>query len=141
MVIGIGVGAFVYVRHALNTVEQNRNKASKELDSIRPMPGSQFIRRGTIAKGSHGTVTDHYNSQASYESIREYYSEEFARLGWKLEHERKVNVRDQDVGAVELDFCKDGESAGLFFLRKQESSENITYTVGTSWGLGCGRKF
>lgn len=105
------------------------------------MPGSQFIRRGTIAKGSHGTVTDHYYSQASYESIRDYYRREFARLGWKFEQEKKVNVWDQDVGAVELDFCKDGESGGLFFLGRQKTSENITYTVGTSWGLGCSRKF
>ena len=139
------VGAVVlYSRSGITTIrrtQEAKQKATADLDQIKPMPGSFLVRRGGTAKGDHGTVTDHYRSEAKFESIRDYYVQEFQGLGWKFQGESKMLVRGEDVGAVELVFCKDGERADVFFVGKQQSAGNITYTVGTSWGLGCGGSF
>ncbi len=142
LILALIGGVVLYIRNGLATIKETqeaRVKATADLDQIKPMAGSVFVRRGSTASGEHGTVTDHYRSEANYESIRDYYLKEFNRLGWKSQGESKMLVRGQDVGAVELVFCKNGERADVFFVGSQETAGNITYTVGTGWGLGCGR--
>jgi len=142
LILALVGGVVLYVRSGITTIKritEAKEKATGDLDQIKPMSGSVFVRRGSTASGEHGTVTDHYRSEANYESIRDYYVKEFERLGWKSQGESRMLVRGEDVGAVEVVFCKNGERADLFFVGKQETAGKITYTIGTSWGLGCGR--
>jgi hypothetical protein len=150
----IAVGAFVaigllgalvlYAWSGITTIKKTheaKQRATAELDRFKPMPGSVFVRRGSTAGGEHGTVTDHYRTDANYESVRDYCLREFQRLGWEFHGESKMLVRGEDIGAFEIIFCKNSERANLYFVGKQETAGNITYTLGISWGLGCGRSF
>ena len=111
LAIGLIGSVSLYIRSAIKTigsVKEAKQRATEEIDQIKPMPDSLFVRRGSTASGEHGTVTDHYRSDAEYESIRDYYLQEFKRFGWKFQRESKMPVRGEDVGAVELVFCKNG---------------------------------
>lgn len=140
LIIALLGGVILYVRSGTTTImriQEAKRSATTELDQIKSPPGSVFVRRGTTASGEHGTVTDYYRSQQTYDGVRNHYVNEFERLGWKFEGENGVPVRGRDVGAIKLRFCKNGNSGNVFFVGKQETADNITYTVGTSWGLGC----
>jgi len=138
------IGALVlYVRSGVRSfsrTQEARQKANKDLDQFKPMPGSIFVRRATTASGEHGTVTDYYRSEDKREAIRSYYLQEFQQLGWRFQLESRIPLHGEDVGATELVFCKDNERAALFFVGAQQMSDNVTYTVGTSWGLGCAKQ-
>lgn len=138
LIAALGLGTAFYSRYVSSEIAANdriRAKAENELGPIKPMPSSNFIRHSFLSKGEHGDVEDSYRSQSSYESIRSYYDQEFANHGWKFQNEESLKIWGKDVGAKEVSYCKAGLRGYVYFVGAQETKENITYTVGISWGM------
>jgi hypothetical protein len=133
----VSLGTVFYVRYIRSEMAANnlmRAKAENELSPIKRMPSSNFIRHSFLSKGEHGDVEDSYRSQSSYESIRGYYDQEFANQGWKFQNEQSLKIWWKEVGVKEESYGNAGLQVYVYFVGAQETKENITYIVGTSWG-------
>jgi|ERR1051326_121058 hypothetical protein len=140
-IILAGAGAILYTRYVrlqTATTEQMKAESEKELGRITAMQESVFVRRDFLAKGEHGVVTDNYRSGLDSKMIRSYYDKEFLKNGWKFLKEENLPVWGKDIGAIQTSYCKRNLKGYIYLLGAQTTKENITYTLGISWGLdGC----
>jgi hypothetical protein len=90
-------------------------------------------------KGSHGVVSNIYQSDLSYELVRAHYEKELSERGWKFRSEDRLTSWGKDLGQTETVYCRGNQKAYIFWTGSDRTRENIRYTLGFSWGLGdCG---
>ena len=140
--IGIGVIVLVWLfvsgleLRAYRNSQRTKTELENELAQISAPSGATFIRHSVIMKGSHGTISNLYESELPYDLVRAHYDNELSKHGWKFQSVRRLTTWGKDLGQTETVYCRGNQKADIFWTGDDRTRENIRYALGFSWGHG-----
>ena len=106
------------------------------LNETQPPPGAKAVHDDTVMlRGSHALVGRDYSFNGTYEDIRKHYDKELRSKGWYFVEERKLKNWSQDFGERELNYCKQGIWANVFYNGSLATQRDSLYHVNVSSGL------
>ena len=139
LVVGLIVLVSVLVSiaelRAYRDSERTRVDVENELAQIPPPAAATFIRHDVVTKGSHGVVSNSYQSDLSYEQIRAHYDKELPKHGWIFREQHPLTFRGREVGQSETIYCKGTYAANIFFTGTEQANVGFRYGLNLSWGL------
>ncbi|SRR6266568_4445975 len=122
---------------AYRNSQRTKTELENELAQISAPSASTFIRHSVVMKGSHGVVSNIYQSDLPYELVRAHYDKELAGHGWTFRSVNRLTSWGKNLGQTETVYCRGNQKAYIFWTGTEKSMENIRYTLSFSWGLGA----
>ena len=108
-------------------------------EGIPAYPGATKLNeRGRTSKPTSAQVSYHYRSDASYDNLKRFYTENLTQLGWRLTGERELYNWGEKYGGRALDFSKGEYSLVIEYAGSRAEEKGWGYTISVAWG-GSGR--
>jgi hypothetical protein len=118
------------------TRAHSKEQLLTELNRIQLPPGAMAIHGDTvILKSTHALVGRAYSFNGTYEEIRAHYDAELRSKGWHFIEERKLKSWSEDLGERDLNYCKEGMWAEVFFRGNLAADGGSAYHLNVSSGL------
>jgi hypothetical protein len=117
----------------LSNHEPERLRQVRQIASEMPIPPS-FHKVGSNegAKDINAIVTDYYQSSASYEEVRQFYTAALAQKGWQLSGEESLRDWFRDKGGKKLIFRKEAFTIAVQY----DPDASANYAVSYVWKEG-----
>lgn len=109
----------VYIPEENETVNKYYTVIERGLGSIKNLPGAErqaATSTDSMKRSNVVLIGADFNSDASYEEIKNYYMAELKNEGWEFVSEESVKEWGKDYGLKALDFKKDGMELELFYI-------------------------
>ena len=104
-------------------------------EGIPAYPGAtKLAERGGTSKPTSAHVSYYYRSDASYDSLKRFYTGNLTRAGWLLTGERELYNWGEQYGGRALDFRKGEYSLVVEYAGSKAEEKGWGYAVSVAWG-------
>lgn len=105
-------------------------------DLYRTIPVFQSFAETSVhrtSKGALATISKSYKSDAPYDEVKAFYTNELTKRSWEYSGERSIKDWGRDFGGHALPFQKNGYRLSIFY--SGENPENTSrYAIEMVWG-------